>query len=98
MWPLFGTVNQLLAALALLVVTMYLKKKGGLKFLVAGIPCLIMLVVTGWAMVLNEIKFCRDRNILLIAIGGAVFLLAVWMAVETLIMFCRSTAVSPPQD
>ncbi|MHC4258746.1 MAG: hypothetical protein ACYSUH_10360 [Planctomycetota bacterium] len=57
-----------------------------------------MLVVTGWAMVLNEIKFCRDRNILLIAIGGAVFLLAVWMTVETLIMFCRSKAVSPPQD
>ncbi|MHC5160429.1 MAG: carbon starvation CstA family protein, partial [Planctomycetota bacterium] len=98
LWPLFGTVNQLLAALALLVVTMYLKKKGGLKFLVAGIPCVIMLVVTGWAMVLNEIKFCRDRNILLIAIGGAVFLLAVWMTVETLIMFCRSKAVSPPQD
>ncbi|MFZ9023701.1 MAG: hypothetical protein ACO3BO_03035, partial [Anaerohalosphaeraceae bacterium] len=69
-----------------------------LKFVVAAIPCVIMLVVTGWAMILNERKFIADKNILLIAIGGAVFLLAVWMAVETLIMFCRSTAVSPPQD
>ena len=98
LWPLFGTVNQLLAALALLVVTMYLKKKGGLKYLVAGIPCVIMLVVTGWAMVLNEIKFCRDRNILLIAIGGAVFLLAVWMTAETLILFCRNNATASKQD
>ncbi len=28
LWPLFGTVNQLMAALALLVVTMYLRRKG----------------------------------------------------------------------
>ena len=38
LWPLFGTVNQLLAALALLVVTMYLHKQGGFKYLIAGIP------------------------------------------------------------
>jgi carbon starvation protein len=98
LWPLFGTVNQLLAALALLVVTMYLKKKGGLKYLVAGIPCVIMLVVTGWAMALNEIKFYADRNILLIVIGGAVFLLAVWMTAETLILFCRNNATASKQD
>ena len=98
LWPLFGTVNQLLAALALLVVTMYLKKSGGLKYLVSGIPCIIMLIVTGWAMVLNEIKFCADRNILLIVIGAVVFLLAVWMTAETLVMFFRSKAVSSSQD
>ncbi len=98
LWPLFGTVNQLLAALALLVVTMYLKKNGGLKYLVAGIPCVIMLVVTGWAMVLNEIKFYADRNILLIVIGGVVFLLAVWMTAETLILFCRNNATASKQD
>ena len=98
LWPLFGTVNQLLAALALLVVTMYLKKAGGLKYLIAGIPCVIMLIVTGWAMILNEVKFYNDRNILLIVIGGVVFLLAVWMTAETLILFCRSKAVSSSQD
>ena len=90
LWPLFGSVNQLLAALALLVVTMYLKKKGGLNYLFAGIPCVIMLVVTGWAMILNEISFCKDKNALLIVIGGVVFLLAVWMTLETLILFCKN--------
>ena len=98
LWPLFGTVNQLLAALALLVVTMYLKKKGGLKYLVAGIPCVIMLTITGWAMILNEITFYKDKNTLLIIIGGAVFLLAVWMTVETLILFFRNTVTVPEAD
>jgi hypothetical protein len=43
-------------------------------------------------------KFYADRNILLIIIGGVVFLLAVWMTAETLILFFRSKAVSSPQD
>ena len=90
LWPLFGTVNQLLAALALLVVTMYLKKKGGLKYLFAAIPCLVMLALTGWAMVLNEIKFIRTQNILLAIIGGFVFLLAIWMTLETVILFYKN--------
>ncbi|MEN8128271.1 MAG: carbon starvation protein A [Planctomycetota bacterium] len=96
LWPLFGSVNQLLAALALLVVTMYLKKKGGLKYLISGIPCVIMLIITGWAMVLNEIGFynAKEKNILLLCIGGVVFLLAVWMTIETVILFCRSKANS----
>ena len=95
LWPLFGSVNQLLAALALLVVTMYLKKKGGLKYLIAGIPCVFMLVITGWAMVLNEIQFIRTPNILLAVIGGLVFLLAIWMTLETVILFCKNRTTDP---
>jgi len=37
LWPLFGTANQLLAALALLVVTIYLKHRGGQWYLVSAI-------------------------------------------------------------
>jgi len=61
LWPLFGTSNQLLAALALLVVTLYLKRRGGFKFLVTAIPCLIMLVITNWAMVQNELIFLTKK-------------------------------------
>jgi carbon starvation protein len=98
LWPLFGTVNQLLAALALLVVTMYLKKKGGLKYLFAGIPCVIMLTITGWAMVLNEIKFYKDQNLMLLIIGGIVLLLAGWMTIETLILFLKNKVTAPETD
>ena len=97
LWPLFGTVNQLLAALALLVVTMYLKKKGGLQYCIAGIPCVIMLVVTGWAMVLNEIQFIQNKNILLATVGGLVFLLAAWMTLETLLLFLTSKTTEQAQ-
>jgi carbon starvation protein len=87
LWPLFGSSNQLLAALALLVVTIYLKHKGGAKFLVTAIPCLIMLVVTNWAMVKNEIIFFRNNNWLLVGIGAGIFILALWMTFEAFIVF-----------
>jgi len=87
LWPLFGSANQLLAALALLLVTLYLKRKGGLKFIVTAVPCLIMLVITSWAMVKNEIDFINKANWLLVIIGGGIFALALWMTVEALIAF-----------
>jgi len=93
LWPLFGTANQLLAALALLVITLYLKGKGGKKFLVSGIPCLIMLVITNWAMVESEITFITDRNWLLVGIGAGIFILALWMTVEAIIAFTKSSPV-----
>jgi len=91
LWPLFGSANQLLAALALLLVTLYLKRKGGLKFIVTAVPCLIMLVITSWAMVKNEIDFINKANWLLVIIGGGIFALALWMTIETLIAFFNPT-------
>jgi len=87
LWPLFGTSNQLLAALALLVVTIYLKRKGGLKFIVTAVPCLIMLVITNWAMVKNEMIYLAEENWLLVTIGAWIFALALWMTVEAVIVF-----------
>ena len=87
LWPLFGNANQLLASLALLVVTLYLKQKGGLRFLVTAIPCLIMLVITNWAMIENEIRFFRDKDWLLASIGTGIFALALWMTVEAILAF-----------
>ncbi len=87
LWPLFGTSNQLLAALALLVVTFYLKRKGGLKYMLTAVPCLIMLVITNWAMVRNEMIFFAEGNWLLVIVGGGIFALALWMTVEAVIAF-----------
>lgn len=91
LWPLFGASNQLLAALALLVITLYLKRKGGWKFLVTAVPCVIMLIITVWAMVKNEINFLADRNWLLVSISSGIFLLAIWMTVEAAIAFFSQT-------
>ena len=87
LWPLFGITNQLLAALALLVITLYLKRKGGLKFLVTALPCVIMLVITNWAMVKNAMSFLDEGNWLLVTIGAGIFTLALWMTAEAVATF-----------
>jgi len=94
LWPLFGAANQLLAALALLVVTLYLKRKGGLKFLITAVPCVIMLVITCWAMLKNELAFIAIKEpvqrYLLVSVGTAIFVLAVWMTIEALLAFRKT--------
>ena len=89
LWPLFGIANQLLASLALLVVTMYLKKKGGLKFIITAIPALLMLTIAIWAMAIKQTDFLADfgKNWLLIIVGFVIIILAVWMAIETVVLF-----------
>jgi len=94
LWPLFGTANQLLAALALLVVTLYLRRKGGLKYLVSGIPCLFMLLITNWAMIENEWSYVADGNWLLAVIGAVIFVLSFWMTIEAVIAFIHIPGIA----
>ncbi len=96
LWPLFGSANQLLAALALLLVTLYLKRKGGLKFIVTAVPCLIMLVITNWAMIKNEMSFINKADWLLVIISGGIFALALWMTIEALIAFFNRARTAEP--
>ena len=59
LWPLFGAVNQTLAALALIIITLYLKARGGLKWMIAGLPAIFMSVMTIWAVIMNQVEFRR---------------------------------------
>jgi carbon starvation protein len=51
-WTLFGTSNQLLAALSLLAVTMWLKQSGR-KYLFAMIPMLFVMTITVWSLIIQ---------------------------------------------
>ena len=82
LWPLFGAVNQTLAALALIVITLYLKSKGGLKWMVAGIPAVFMAVMTIWASVMNQMTFGTAHNLLLQSINILTIIIAVWIVIE----------------
>jgi carbon starvation protein len=90
LWPLFGSANQLLAALTLLVLTVYLKGKGGLKYLCTLLPCIFMLITTIWALAINEIEFYRSQNYLLTVMGAVNLLLAIWMTIETVLVLCKT--------
>jgi len=93
LWPLFGTVNQLLAGLALLVATVYLARlKKPIWF--AGLPMAFMLIMTGWAMVLNIQKFAKTHNTLLLVVGLIVFALEIWMIIEAVIALKRYLGAS----
>ena len=93
LWPLFGGANQLLAALALLVITLYLRQKAGVKYLVTAVPCVIMLIITSWSMVQSEIEYFTQGKWLLLVIGGGITVLATWMTIETIIVFRVKAAV-----
>lgn len=81
LWPLFGTTNQLTAGLTLLVITIYLL---GLKRKIwaTAVPMVFLLLMTTWAMIDNLSRYWGDRSWLLLAVGGAVFVLELWLMLE----------------
>ncbi len=81
LWPLFGATNQLLAGLSLLVITIYLYKRGK-PILLTAIPMVFMVFMTGWAMLLNIKDFLENGNWLLVMINGIIILFVGWMIVE----------------
>lgn len=87
LWPLFGAVNQTLAALALIITTLYLKTKGGVKWLISGIPAAFMAVMTLWASMLNQFQFGVQNNLLLQVINAAIVIIVLWIIIESVIKF-----------
>jgi len=94
LWPLFGAVNQTLAALVLIIITLYLQTRGGLKWVVSGLPAAFMSVMTIWAVIMNQSKFLGAQNMLLTVINICILVVAVWIAVEGLIKFFSSYGTS----
>jgi len=92
LWPLFGASNQLLAGLALMVVTVYLYRKGK-SIVYTGIPMVFMVVMTGWAMVLNVVSFYQKGNWLLLIIDVIIILFVGWMIIEVINMIRRLPGV-----
>jgi carbon starvation protein len=61
-WTIFGTSNQLLAALTLLGVSVWLWRTGR-PVMFALLPAVFMLISTGTALVLNFRRFMGDYRI-----------------------------------
>ncbi len=74
-WPVFGASNQLVAALALIVVSSYLVAlKRPTKYTVY--PALFMLVTTIWALIYQGYHFFKIHSYLLGSVSGILIFLA----------------------
>ncbi len=88
LWPLFGSVNQLLASMALLVITIWLARKNR-PIVYTGIPLVFMVAMTSWAMRTNLVRFYDQGKWTLLIIGAIIVLLQLWMVVEGIIVLAR---------
>ena len=92
LWTLFGTINQLLAGLALLTVTLYLRQRGR-NIWFTGVPMLFMLGSTVVAMLSNLRGFWQQRNEgtgVLFVVGSILLVMAVWLVIEAALAFKRA--------
>ena len=94
LWRLFGTVNQMLAGLALLVVSVFLWKLRRPVWYTL-LPMIAMLLVSPWAMVLSIPGFWKDTKLAvgqqwaLTLVSGILIAMAGWLVVEALLVFAQ---------
>jgi carbon starvation protein len=82
-WPVFGATNQLLGALALLTVSVWLKRTGRRTFFTV-LPMLFMFSVTLLALVQLVL---RERFNVIGVIAGLLFVLAIFLIFESIRAF-----------
>lgn len=93
LWPIFGATNQLLAGLALMVVTLYLVKvKKPLWY--TGIPMLFMLVTAFIAMLYLARDFYVAKNWLLVGTAIVLIVLDILLMSDAYASYKRLKAIS----
>jgi len=97
LWPLFGAINQLLAGLAFLVITFWLRRRG-LPFAFVIIPGILMLILPAIAMSMNLRDFASNHNWLLFSFGFFTLLIEVWMIAEAMSVWNKRRAPKPAEE
>ncbi len=95
LWPLFGAVNQVLAALVLTVITLYLRQRGTWGWILTAVPAGFMIVMTFWALIINQGMYMSQGNVLLQVINAVVLLIAFWVVVEGVLRFSATLGGTP---
>lgn len=85
-WPLFGTSNQLLAGISLLLISIWLKRQGR-NYAVTLIPMIFLMFMTMYAM-FNQVLFewswfGTESNMMLFVLGAIIFVFAVWIVLTS---------------
>lgn len=88
LWTLFGTTNQLLAGLALLIVSAYLYQNRRVVTCTL-VPMIFMLLMTSGAAVVNLVQFYRKGQTTLWVTTLIVLVMAAWLVIEGVLAFLR---------
>ena len=88
LWPIFGATNQMLAALILMVLTIYFWKKGK-KVILLFIPMIIIMFIALTSLIMKTIQFKSSGNNLLFGLGLILILLIFKMIYEGLMFYIR---------
>ena len=94
LWPLFGTTNQLVAGVTLLIVSIWLRR-GGRPYLYTLIPMLLVGAASFVAMLGEVYGHVNAGNWLLASSGGAILVLDVWVLIEGWLAFRPSEQAAP---
>src|SRR5690606_7147548 len=89
LWPVFGATNQLLAGLALLVVTAWLVRRKAPVW-VASLAVVFLRVMPGWAMAALLSGFVGKRRWLLTGVMPFLLAAQVWIVAEAAVLVWRS--------
>lgn len=96
LWPIFGASNQMLAALTLMILTIYFWRRKK-KIMPLMIPMLFIMLVTLSALGLNLASFYAT-NPLLFVLGIILLVLILWMISEGLMAVYRIKQPQPGEE
>jgi len=95
LWPLFGTANQLLAGISLLLISIWLKRQGR-PVIYTMIPMGFLLCMALWAMI-NQVIFewsglgQSDAKLLLFFLGAIILGFAIWILAESVSLLLKQS-------
>jgi carbon starvation protein len=93
-WPLFGTTNQLLAALTLLVISLLVVKLGRPPWFTL-VPMIGLILMTLAALLFQLVDFYRQENWFLLGMDLLILVAAVLVALETAGALVRARQQGP---
>ncbi len=81
LWPVFGTSNQMLAALTLMIISIYFWKKGR-NVTPLVVPMIFLIFITLTALISKTHMFFQNNDYLLLSVNTILIGLIFWMVAE----------------
>ena len=99
-WPIFGSANQLLAALGLLAIAVWIKQglKRNASFLMIPMWFMLFTSVAALVLLIRDQFVAAVPNYLLVVVSVILMILAVMMLRESLNALSRDVRVAAPQE